>query len=86
VPSRKGLRGYEFLDGVHIYRHPRPRGKRGLGILREYTSALFWSFVLVVIYLRRGFHVIQAAILRRHFPGGAAFKLLGVKYIFDHTM
>src|SRR5689334_25133442 len=44
-------RGYncseEFIDGVHIYRHPLPIEARGvLGYPLEYLAALFWQFVL----------------------------------------
>ena len=79
--------GYEFLEGVHIYRHPTAKeGNDHWGYLREYTWALFWQFLYSWwIYLRRGFHVIQGCnppddIFLVAFP----FKLLGVKYIFDH--
>ncbi len=87
-PRRKGYeRGYELLDGVHIYRHPMPReGNGSLRYLAEYACALFWQYLYACwIYLRRGFHVIQGCnppdnIVLVALP----FKLLGVKYIFDH--
>ena len=86
-PSRKGLRGYEFLDGVHIYRHPTANeGSGAWGYFREYTSALFCEFLYSWwIYLRRGFHVIQGCNPPDDiFLVALPFKLLGVKYIFDH--
>jgi len=61
-PRDKGYeRGYEFLQGVHIYRHPMPKEGNGLfGYLMEYGCALYWQlFYAWWIYLRRGFHVIQ---------------------------
>lgn len=80
-------KGYEFIDGVHIYRHPMLREGNGiLGYLLEYCSALFWEFLYTWwIYIKRGFHVIQGCnppdtIFLIALP----FKLLGVKYIFDH--
>jgi glycosyltransferase involved in cell wall biosynthesis len=80
-------KGYEVIDGVHIYRHPVVSyGNSTLGYLAEYCSALFWEFLYAWwIYLRRGFHVIQGCnppdtIFLIALP----FKLLGVKYIFDH--
>jgi glycosyltransferase involved in cell wall biosynthesis len=87
-PRGKGYeRGYELLQGVHIYRHPMPdEGNRPLGYVWEFCCALFWQFLYSWwIYLRRGFHVIQGCnppddIVLIALP----FKVFGVKYIFDH--
>ncbi len=87
-PKDKGHeKGYECLDGVDIYRHPMPKeGNSPLGYVWEFSCALFWEFFFSWwIYLRRGFHVIQGCnppddIFLVVLP----FKLLGVKYIFDH--
>jgi glycosyltransferase involved in cell wall biosynthesis len=87
-PRAKGYeRGYEFIDGVHIYRHPTaPEGHGHWGYVFEYSHALFWEFLYSWwIYLRRGFHVIQACNPPDDiFLVALPFKLLGVKYIFDH--
>jgi glycosyltransferase involved in cell wall biosynthesis len=87
-PRSKGApQGYEFLDGVHIYRHPTAKeGNGAWGYLREYTVALFWEFLYSWwIYVRRGFHVIQGCNPPDDiFLVALPFKLLGVKYIFDH--
>ncbi len=87
-PRFKGQdRGHEVIDGVHIYRHPLPQeGHRFLGYLLEYSSALFWEFLYAWwIYLRRGFQVIQGCNPPDTiFLVALPFKLLGVKYIFDH--
>ena len=87
-PRGKGYeRGQEVLDGVRIYRHPLPKeGNSPLGYVREYAFALFWEFVYAVwIYLRRGFDVIQGCNPPDNiFLIALPFKLLGVKYIFDH--
>ncbi len=87
-PRNKGAQqGYEFLDGVHIYRHPTAKeGNGAWGYLREYTFALFWEFLYSWwIYLRRGFHVIQGCNPPDDiFLVALPFKLFGVKYIFDH--
>jgi len=87
-PKGKGYeQGYEYLEGVHIYRHPMlTEGNSPLGYLWEYGCALLWEFVYSWwIYLRRGFHVIQGCnppddVVLVALP----FKLFGVKYIFDH--
>ena len=87
-PKGKGLnKTYELQDGIHIYRHPMPEeGNSPAGYVWEYTSALFWQFLYSWwIYLRRGFNVIQGCnppddIFLVTLP----FKILGVKYIFDH--
>ena len=61
-------------------------GDGAVGYLYEYGSALFWEFLDAWwIYLRRGFHVIQGCNPPDDiFLVALPFKLLGVKYIFDH--
>ena len=87
-PKGKGyVKGHEVLAGVHIYRHPMPKeGNTPLGYLREYVIALCLEFLYACfIFFTRGFDVIQACnppddICLIAWP----FKLLGVKFIFDH--
>ena len=87
-PRGKGYtQGHEVIDGVHIYRHPMPKdGNSPLGYLYEYGCALFWeSLYAWWIYFRRGFHVIQGCNPPDDiFLVALPFKLLGVKYVFDH--
>jgi glycosyltransferase involved in cell wall biosynthesis len=87
-PRGKGyLQRHEVISGIHIYRHPMPReGDGALGYLYEYGSALIWEFLYAWwIYFRRGFHVIQGCNPPDDiFLVALAFKLFGVKYIFDH--
>lgn len=80
-------RGYEMINAIHVYRHPMPKEGNGhFGYLWEYGCAFFWEFWYASwIYLRRGFHVIQGCnppdlIFLVALP----FKLLGVRYVFDH--
>jgi glycosyltransferase involved in cell wall biosynthesis len=87
-PKGKGFeRGYELLEGVHIYRHPMPaEANSPFGYMWEYGWALFWEFLYSWwIYLRRGFHVIQGCNPPDDiFLVALPFKIFGVKYIFDH--
>jgi glycosyltransferase involved in cell wall biosynthesis len=86
-PTGKGYEArYECLDGVHIHRHPLPEASRKLGYLGEYLAALFWETLLAwKIKLTRGFDVIQGCnppdLI---FLVALQFRLLGVRYIFDH--
>jgi len=87
-PRGKGYeQRYEVLNGIHVYRHPLPKeGNSRLGYVWEYASALFWEFVYAWwIYLRQRFDVIQGCNPPDDiFLIALPFKLLGVKYIFDH--
>jgi len=87
-PKGKGYeRGYELLDGIHVYRHPIPKeGNSAVSYLWEYACALIWQFIYASwIYFRRGFHVIQGCNPPDDiFMVALPFKLFGVKYIFDH--
>lgn len=84
----KYTKAYEFLDGIHVYRHPLPfEADRALGYALEYGSALFWEFLLSVkVFWRHGFDVIQAC----NPPdtifliGGFYKYLFGKPFIFDH--
>jgi glycosyltransferase involved in cell wall biosynthesis len=87
-PRTKGQeQGHEVIDGVHIYRHPLPKEGHGFfGYMLEYSCALFWEFLYSWwICLRHGFHVIQACNPPDNiFLVALPFRLLGVKFIFDH--
>ena len=87
-PRSKGYtKGYELLDGVHIYRHPMPKERAGVfGYVLEYASALFWQFLYSWwIYMHHSFHVIQGCNPPDDiFLVALPFRLFGVRYIFDH--
>lgn len=87
-PKGKGYsKGYELLEGVHVYRHPMSReGNSAAGYLFEYGSALVWEFFYAWwIFFRRGFQVMQGCNPPDNiFLVALFFKLFGVKYIFDH--
>jgi len=87
-PRGKGYeKRYEVRDGIHVYRHPLPQeGNSPFGYVREYASALFWEFLYTWwIYLRAGFDVIQGCNPPDDiFLIALPFKLMGVRYIFDH--
>ncbi len=78
---------FEIIDDIHIYRHPLPiEGEGAIGYLMEYSTALFWEFVLAWrIYFTRGFDVIHACnppdLI---FLVAIFFRLLGKKFVFDH--
>jgi glycosyltransferase involved in cell wall biosynthesis len=88
-PQAKGLtENHEVIDGISIYRHPLPiEAKGALGYLLEYSSALYWEFVLSFkVHRRHGFDVIHACnppdLI---FLIGAFWKIFGgKKFIFDH--
>jgi glycosyltransferase involved in cell wall biosynthesis len=84
--AKKYEKGYEFLDGIHVYRHPMPREGNSLwGFVWEFSCGLFWEVLFSWwIYLRRGFGVIQGCNPPDDiFLVALPFKVLGVKYIFD---
>jgi glycosyltransferase involved in cell wall biosynthesis len=87
-PRGRGCnQGYEVIHGVHVYRHPMPEGGNSpLAYLWEYSVALFWEFWYAWwIYLRSGFHIIQGCNPPDTiFLVALPFRLLGVRYIFDH--
>jgi glycosyltransferase involved in cell wall biosynthesis len=86
-PTGKGYEApYEFLEGVHIHRHPLAEASSTGGYLREYLAALTAETRLAwKIFFGAGFDVIHACnppdlIFLVALP----FKLLGRKFIFDH--
>jgi glycosyltransferase involved in cell wall biosynthesis len=87
-PIHKGYtKRHELMEGIHIYRHPMPKeGNGAFAYIWEYCCALFWeSLYSWWIYLRHGFHVIQACNPPDDiFLVALPFKLFGVKFIFDH--
>jgi glycosyltransferase involved in cell wall biosynthesis len=78
---------YEIINGIEIYRHYIPYDARGaFGYMVEYGTALFWEFFLSwKIYFKKRFHVIHGCnppdLI---FLVALWFKILGVKYVFDH--
>lgn len=87
-PTGKGYEArYEFLEGVHIYRHPlQIEANSALGYLGEYGLALFWETILAwKIFFTRGFQVIHGCnppdLI---FLVALQFRLFGVKFLFDH--
>jgi glycosyltransferase involved in cell wall biosynthesis len=86
-PKMKGYsKSFEQVNGINIYRHPLKEGKGVFGYLLEYSTALIWEFILSFkIYLKKRFHVIHGCnppdLI---FIVSLFYKLLGVKYVFDH--
>ena len=79
---------YELLDGIHVFRHPLPFEADGaLGYAIEYSTALFWEFVLSLrAYFKVGFDVIQACNPPDLIFLVAGFwkALFGKPFVFDH--
>lgn len=87
-PTGKGYdQEYEYLNGVHIYRHKLPKeGNGALGYAREYFYALRDEYRLAKkIYKERGFHVIHGCNPPDDiYLVAQRFKKYGVDYVFDH--
>lgn len=86
-PKTKGYNeSFEKINGIDIYRHPLKEGKGIFGYLAEYSSALFWEFILSFkIYFKKRFQVIHGCnppdLI---FIVALFYKIFGVKYVFDH--
>ncbi len=87
-PKGKGFESeYEFLDGVHVYRHDLPpEGNSAGGYLREYGSALYNELRLALKARReQGVDILHGCN-----PPDLIFlvawvmRLFGVRYLFDH--
>ncbi len=87
-PTGKGYESrYEEIDGIAIHRYKLAMEAEGAaGYAIEYSSALFWTFLLSWrVLLTRGFDVIHACNPPDlFFIIGGFFKLLGKKFVFDH--
>jgi len=76
----------ETLEGIEIYRHALWEASGALGYLLEYSWALAIQFLLSLrIYARTRFRIIQACNPPDTiFLIALFYKLLGVRFIFDH--
>jgi glycosyltransferase involved in cell wall biosynthesis len=85
--SRKEQKKKERLEGIDIYRHYMPlEAASKYGFLLEYGNAISLELLLsIVIYIKKPFHYIHSANPPDHvFLIALLYKLVGVKYIFDH--
>ena len=85
----KGLgfeKSRETLDGIEIYRHRAWEAMGLLGYFVEYPWALACEFLLALrVYARTRFRIIQACNPPDTiFVIALFFKILGVRFIFDH--
>jgi glycosyltransferase involved in cell wall biosynthesis len=78
---------YEYLEGIHVYRHPLPvEANSALGYAIEYGAALFHELRLAFkVWRRHRFDTLHGCnppdlIFLVALP----FKLMGKRYIFDH--
>lgn len=87
-PTGKGYdKEYEYLQGVHVYRHKLPKdGNGAIGYVREYGAALWHEYRLArKVWKEHGFHCIHGC----NPPDdiwmvARMFRNKGVDYIFDH--
>jgi len=85
--SSSGRPWREWIDGVQVFRFPRPRSLSGfLGYLWEYGYCMVAIFALsLFVWGQEGFDVVHA----HHPPDtfvfiGAFYKLFGKCYVLDH--
>lgn len=86
-PKALGLNAsYEKIDGIEIHRHRTWEANRPLGYMVEYVWALLCEFILALkVYRRTKFRLIHACNPPDNsFLIGILFKLLGVRFVFDH--
>jgi glycosyltransferase involved in cell wall biosynthesis len=78
--------GHETLEGIEIYRYPLPEGSGPLSYIVEYMWAFVAQLALAIrVYRRTRFRLIQACNPPDTiFLVALLFKLLGVRFIFDH--
>lgn len=79
--------GASRLNDIHIYRYPAPPEAQGtLGYIVEFGYCWILTALLALwIFVRRGFHIIHACNPPETFWLLALpFKLLGVRFLFDH--
>src|SRR5207244_617106 len=78
---------YEYLEGIHVYRHALPLEAKGaLSFALEYSAALFHEVRLALcVHFRHGFDIIHGCSPPDLiFLVALPFKLFGKKYVFDH--
>jgi glycosyltransferase involved in cell wall biosynthesis len=85
--GKNATTSFEVIEGIHVFRHPQSfEAKGAAGYIFEYSSALFWEFVLSLkVFFRRGFDVVHACnppdLI---FIIGAFYKiLLRKRFVFD---
>jgi glycosyltransferase involved in cell wall biosynthesis len=76
----------ETLEGIDIHRHWAYRASSSAGYIFEYAAALFAEFYLsLIVYARTRFRILQACNPPdTTFLIALFFKLLGVRFVFDH--
>ena len=87
-PKGRGFEAsYEFLEGIHVHRHPLPvEADSALGYGLEYALSLLMEFGLALrVAVTRGFDIIHGCNPPDTiFLIGRFFKLFGKRFIFDH--
>jgi glycosyltransferase involved in cell wall biosynthesis len=85
--NERAMGRYVEIDGIEIFRYPKEvKSLKKYRFVSEYINALIWeSFLSFKIFLTKPFHIIHAANPPDHiFLIAIFYKLLGIKFIFDH--
>jgi glycosyltransferase involved in cell wall biosynthesis len=78
--------GYEYLDGIHIYRHRTWEASSAAGYLLEYGIAWIAECILALrVYAKTKYRILQGCNPPDNiFLIGLLLRPFGVRYIFDH--
>jgi glycosyltransferase involved in cell wall biosynthesis len=85
-PTGRSRLAYENVDGVHVYRYPKPWEPGGfLGYIWEYGYSLIMTFLVsLYVVFRRGFDVLHVRTPPDIYVFLAGFyKLFGKRYVVD---
>ena len=85
--DKHARKAFENIDGIDIIRHPTINLGNGIiGFILEYGNALIWEIIIsFIIYCRDRFDIIHAANPPDDlFVIGLLYKIVGVKFIYDH--
>ncbi|MGY6561003.1 MAG: glycosyltransferase family 4 protein [Luteibaculaceae bacterium] len=79
-------KSFEVLEGIEIHRHASYTAAGKMGYFLEYGIALFWEiWYCLKLYIKKPFKLILGTCPPDTiFLVAAPYKLIGVKYLYDH--